>query len=407
MMGHIRQRGGAWELRAYSGTDPVTGRKKYVTRTVRGSRKEAERALAHLIVEVTGGAHAAPDATVTDLVLRWFELAKPELSPSTIRGYERNINNHILPILGKSKVARLKAAEIDHFYAMLRERGGVGGRPLSPASVRQVHAILRRALQQGVKWEWISSNPAALATSPKVRQFKVDPPDPAAVMRLIEAAAAEDLNFACFLIVAATTGARRGELCALRWNSINFEDETLTISGSVVEGVRSELFEKDTKTHGSRKIAIDELTIDALKAHLIRCELSAKECGATLTKYAFVFSPDADGRRPAVPNDVTKEFMRLRDRVGLESVRLHDLRHFAATRLLSAGVSVRTVSGRLGHASASMTLGVYAHFLEVSDREAADALGLLITPLSAKQDEKLSRIANISSAKNRFGSKMR
>jgi integrase len=354
MKGHIRERGDAWEIRVYSGTDTVTGRKKYVTRTVRGSRRDADLALARLIVEVTGGVRVAQDATVSDLVLRWFELARPELSPSTVRGYERNINSHILPTLGRTKLARLKAAEIDHFYAMLRDRGGVGGRPLSPASVRQVHAILRRALQQGVKWEWIASNPAMLATTPKVRQFKVDPPNPEAVMKLIEAASKEDLDFACFLVLAATTGARRGELCALRWRAINFQDETLTIASAVVEGVHSRLFEKDTKTHGSRKIALDEFTMGALRSHMDRCEERAKTCSSTLTQEAFVFSPDPDGRRPAAPNDVTKEFMRLRDRSGLESARLHDFRHFAATRLLSAGVSVRTVSGRLGHASASM-----------------------------------------------------
>jgi integrase len=383
-MGHIRQRGNAWEVRVYAGIDPVTRQKKYVTRTVRGPRKSAERVLAQLIVEVTGGAHAAPDATVADLVLRWFDLAKPELSPSTVRGYERNINNYILPILGRTKVSKLKAAQIDYFYATLRDRGGVGGRPLSPASIHQVHAILRRALQQGVKWEWIASNPAASATTPKVRQFKVEPPDPTAVMKLIDAASREDQGFACFLILAATTGARRGELCALRWSSIDLESETILIAGSVVEGPRSKLFEKDTKTHGSRKIAIDELTVVALRAHHLRCEVQARQCDSLLTEDAFVFSPDPDGRRPIAPNDVTKGFMRLRDRVGLESVRLHDLRHFAATRLLSAGVSVRTVSGRLGHASASMTLGVYAHFLEVSDREAAKALGLMITPAPPK-----------------------
>jgi integrase len=380
MIGHIRQRGKAWELRAYSGADPVTGRKKYVTRTVQGTRKDAERALAHLLVEVTGGAHAALDATVADLVLRWFELAKPELSPSTIRGYERNINNHILPTLGRVKVSRLKAAEIDHFYAVLRARGGVDGRPLSPASVRQVHAILRRALQQGVKWEWISSNPATMASTPKVRPFRVDPPSPEAVMRLINEAAKDDPNFACYLTVAATTGARRGELCGLRWGAIDFDNQTLTIACAVVEGTRSKLYEKDTKTHGSRKIAIDEFTATELTRQHERCEKRAAELGAPLPPDAFVFSPDPTGLRPAVPNDVTKSFMRLRKRVGLDSVRLHDLRHFAATRLLSAGVSVRTVSGRLGHASAAMTLGVYAHFLEVSDRDAADALGSMITP---------------------------
>jgi integrase len=381
-MGHIRQRGTAWEVRVYSGVDPVTGKKKYATRTVRDSRKAAERVLAQLIVEVTGGAHTAPDVSVADLVNRWFELAKPELSPSTVRGYERNINNYILPILGKTKVSKLRAAQIDHFYATLRERGGVGGRPLSPSSIHQVHAILRRALQQGVKWEWIATNPAALATTPRVRQFRVEPPDPNAVMKLINAASRDDLGFACFLTVAATTGARRGELCALRWSSIDIEAATLFITGSIVEGPRSELFEKDTKTHGSRKIALDEFTLAAICAHFLRCKLQAKECYSILTRDSFVFSPDPDGRRPTAPNNVTKEFMRLRNRVGLDSVRLHDLRHFAATRMLSAGVSVRTVSGRLGHANASMTLGVYAHFLEVSDREAAQVLGLMITPSS-------------------------
>jgi hypothetical protein len=84
MRGHIRERGDAWEIRVYSGTDPVTGRKKYVTRTVRGSRREADLALARLVVEVTGGVRVAQDATVSDLVLRWFELARPELSPSTV-----------------------------------------------------------------------------------------------------------------------------------------------------------------------------------------------------------------------------------------------------------------------------------------------------------------------------------
>jgi integrase len=111
-----------------------------------------------------------------------------------------------------------------------------------------------------------------LATTPKVRQYKVDPPNPEAVMKLIEAAEKEDPDFACFLVLAATTGARRGELCALRWSAINFKEETLTIAGAVVEGVHSRLFEKDTKTHGSRRIAIDNFTLATLRSHFVRCE---------------------------------------------------------------------------------------------------------------------------------------
>jgi integrase len=143
--------------------------------------------------------------------------------------------------------------------------------------------ILRRALQQGVKWEWISTNPATMASTPRVRPFRVEPPNPEAVMRLINEAAKEDPDFACLLTVAATTGARRGELCALRWSAIDFDDQSLTIAGAVVEGVRSKLYEKDTKTHGSRKIAIDEFTPSELDQQRERCEKRTAELGVLLS----------------------------------------------------------------------------------------------------------------------------
>lgn len=107
----------------------------------------------------------------------------------------------------------------------------------------------------------------------------------------------------------------------------------------------------------------------------------------TFHQGAYVFSRDPGGARPWAPNDVTKAFIRLRKRVGLDSVRLHDPRHFAATRLLVAGVRVRTVSGRLGHANAATTLGVYAHSVEESDREAARTLGALIAPSTSPHEE--------------------
>jgi integrase len=152
----------------------------------------------------------------------------------------------------------------------------------------------------------------------------------------------------------------------------------MTISRAAIEAAHSEVVIKDTKTHASRRIALDERTADALIQHRIRCQERCRTCGSTLRESAFVFSPDADSGRPWAPNDITKVYIRIRKRVGLDEVRLHDLRHFAATRLLAAGVSVRTVSGRLGHANAATTLGVYAHFVEESDREAAEKLGALL-----------------------------
>jgi hypothetical protein len=143
MKGHLRQRGDAWELRAYAGTDPTTGRQKYVTRTFRGGKRAAEDALARLVIEVSGGGCAAQDATVGDLVRQWLELAKPELSPSTVRGYELQIRTQIVPAIGRVRLARLTTAQLDHFYARLRQSGGQDNKPLAPATARKVHAIVR------------------------------------------------------------------------------------------------------------------------------------------------------------------------------------------------------------------------------------------------------------------------
>jgi integrase len=378
MKGHLRRRGSAWELRAYVGVDPTTNREKYLTRTFRGGKREAEEALAKFTTEVAGGGHAAQDTTLGDLIRQWLDLAAPDLSPYTVRGYERIIRSYITPSLGKTALARLTTAQLDRFYAELRKRGGQNGSPLAPATVRQTHAIVRRALQQGVRWGWLDRNPASLASPPRVRAAQLHPPEPKDVIRLIEAATTSSPDFGCFLHLAATTGARRGEVAALRWRDVDLQSATMTINHAIVEVAHKVLLEKDTKTHAARRIALDPHTAEVLKSQRDRMTARAKACGVDLPVDAFIFSDDAVGSRPWVPNEITKDFIRIRNQLGLADVRLHDFRHFAATRLLGEGVPVRTVSGRLGHANAATTLGVYAHFLEASDRDAANKLGALL-----------------------------
>jgi integrase len=355
--------------------DPTTRRPKYLTRTHQGGKRDAQEALARFVTEVSGGGHRAQDTTVGDLIREWFELASPELSPTTVKGYDWIIKTYILPTLESVPLGKLRTAQLDRLYVKLRDEGGRDGGNLSAATVRQVHAIVRRALQQGVRWGWISSNPAALASPPRVRRTEIEPPDPAAVVKLIETATTDNPDFGCFLYIAATTGARRGEICGLHWDAIDLKNRTIVISRSLVEGAHGVMVEKETKTGSVRRVAMDERGADLLTEQLRRCRRRARRSGQTLSPNAYVFSSDVGGTRPWVPNDVTKDFIRLRNRVGLKNVRLHDLRHYSATRLLAAGVPVRTVSGRLGHANASTTLGVYAHFIAGSDRDAADVIG--------------------------------
>ena len=372
----MRQRSGSWELRVYAGRDAVTGKKRWVSRTVKGGKREAARALAKLSAEVGGHAAAPTSATVGDLLEQWLSFARDDLSPKTVLETRGFMDRNLLPALGDIPLSRLGPHDIDRLYRTLRKQGAQGGAGLAPATVRRIHGILRRALEQGVRWNWIPSNPAAVASPPRVDAPELSPPAPSAVAALFALALERDPDLATFVMLAAATGARRSELVALRWSSIDPDTGTVTVRRGIVLGPDG-LVEKDTKTHGVRRVAIDPTTRRQLESHHRLAGERAALCGVVLDGDDFVFSHEIDGSSSWRPDSTSRAFRRLRERAGCDGVRLHDLRHYVATQLLVAGVDVRTVAGRLGHRNASTTLNVYAHFLAESDQDAANVLGRL------------------------------
>jgi len=372
--GSIRQRGDRrWELRVSVGRDPVTKRYRYVSRSVTGTKKEAHAVLAALVTEVAvgGGQHKGTDATVGELVEQWLELRRDTLSVTTYEAWLGKARFRLIPGLGSLSVRKLTVRDIDAFYRTLRKE------KLSPSTIRQIHNVLAGALDQAVRWGWRVDNPARWATLPPARQAEVRPPAPADVMAAIEGA---DHELGLFVRLSAAAGTRRGEVAALRWPAVNFAARELTISKGLIESRTGGIIEKDTKTHQARRIALDEGTVEALAAWRKECEDRAEACGTTLNPDAYVFSSEVDGSLPWRPYRWTSAWRGLRDKVGIDkSVRLHDLRHFAATRLLDAGVPVKTVSGRLGHARPATTLNIYAHFVPATDRLAADAMGRILS----------------------------
>ena len=368
--GYIRQRGETWQVIVHAGHDPITGKRRNLTGTAR-TKRDAQALRARLLTQVNEGKRPATDATLAQLLARWLEVA--DLAWSTRVTYQGYVDRVILPALGQIPLRRLDTATLDRFYTVLRTRGGVGGTPLAPASVRQVHAIVRRALDQAARWGWIPANPAALASPPRLGPADIRPPTPEEVSRLLQVAYEADPDFAVLLWLAATTGARRGELCALRWSSIQLDAAELLIVRNLI--VRDgQLVEKDTKTHAARRIALSGNSLALLQEHQDRCSQRAQACGVPLAPAAYVFSFDPAGRRPMNPDSVTHRFGRLARQLGLR-VRLHDLRHYAATQLIAGGVDVRTVSGRIGHAGGgATTLKVYTHFQAAADRRAAELL---------------------------------
>ncbi|HYX44901.1 MAG TPA: tyrosine-type recombinase/integrase, partial [Acidimicrobiales bacterium] len=305
MAGSIRQRGKqSWEIRAFAGKDAESGKKRYVARTIRGDRREAEVTLGRLLAEIEDGQHAVRAGTVGDLCERWYSHASPDLSPAVAVEYRRLLDKRILPRWGEVPLRRLRTADLDQWYGELRRSGGPGGKPLSPNTVTRSHAVLRRALAQGVKWGWLTVNPAANASPPRARKQQLDLPDPGDVARLIEAAAKVNPSLPAYFRLAAATGARRGELCALRWKHVDLEKRRLTIARSIVE-VGGQVIEKDTKTHQVRKVSLDEETAAVLAAHRAVCEELAGKCGAKVSATSFLFSHEVDFSQPWRPNYAT------------------------------------------------------------------------------------------------------
>ncbi len=330
---------------------------------------------AALVAEVSAGKVSASGEALGQLLTQWLHHTSEHLSPTTAREYRRLTSTLIEPALGSLPLRRVSTQRLDAFYSSLvRDRG------LSPSSVRQVHAVLRGALGQAVRWGWIPTNPAATASPPKRRLREITPPAMADTRDLLAAADEHDPEFGALLRVLAATGARRGEACGLRWSDVDLDAGTVSIRRSVA-AVAGGIIVKDTKTHAARRIAVDPSTLAVLAEQRRRMEARAAACAVAFDSNGFVFTATGDGSAPLHPDTVSGGFRRLCERAGLPGVRLHDLRHLHATQLLAAGVPVRTVSGRLGHANASTTLNVYAHFLEASDREAATVIGGLLEPL--------------------------
>jgi integrase len=368
------RRPGVWELIVQLPRDPTSGRASQLSRTVRGTKREGQRALAALVAEVSAGKVLSSSMTLGELLARWLDHVDEQLSPTTVREYRRLVTRMIEPDLGKLTLRRVTTQRLDAYYTSLtRERG------LSPTSVRHVHAVLRGALGQAVRWGWIPANAAATASPPKIRRREINPPAINDTRALLQAADEYVPEYGALLRVLAATGARRGEVCGLRWSDIDRSAGTLSIKRSVAS-VGGGTVVKDTKTHSARRIAVDADTLVVLDQQRARMEARASVCRIAFDPDGFVFTGEADGSKPLHPDTITGTFRRICNKAGLTGVRLHDLRHLHATQLLAAGVPVRTVSGRLGHANAATTLNVYAHFLTASDRDAADVMAGLLRP---------------------------
>jgi len=366
---------GVWRLRVYVGRSS-NGNPIQVTKTVRtgGDRpgsgaRTADRALAKMVAEVDGGNRSTGGTTVNKLLDQWLEHCEAVgRSPTTVRKYHEIAERTVRPELGAIRLTKLSARDLDRLYAKLTTKGN------APATVRRVHALIGAALHQAERWDLVDHNVARRAQPPVVRSKRVMAPSVDEVKRMLAIAETSDPILFVMIVLAATTGARRGELCALRWSDVDWRLATLTIDRSVYEVKGGGWAEKDTKTHQGRTIGLDPYTIAILTRHHQQVEALATELDLIVAADGFLLSRSPTGTEPILPSVLTNFTSKVAKRAAVNT-HLHALRHFSATQAIAAGFDPVTVSSRLGHADASITLRVYAHALERRDRELANSLG--------------------------------
>lgn len=354
--------------------DPLTGKRRRIYRTAKTERA-AERLKAKLTTQVADGEAQGPEKrTVADLAAAWLTHIAPNRSPSTMINYRTKVKGYIVPNLGKVRLDRLKAVQLDGLYSTLRKSGGHEGKPLSAQTVRHVHAILHAMLAQGRKWGWVTRNPAEDATAPTPDPVDNDPPSPEQVAVLYHQAVIEDRNLALAIWVCAVAGTRRAEACGLRWSDL--DGNMLAVARSIVVAGKGELRVKSTKTGKPRRVGLDAHTVELFAEHRRLAEERAEVCRVDIDPGGFVLSESPSCADPLHPDVLTKRFQRLAAKLGIDC-HMHSLRHFSVSVALGAGRPVLEVAQRSGHASARMTLDRYGHVMSVGAESAEVISGAL------------------------------
>jgi integrase len=373
MTGHIRERSpGSWEIRYSLGTNPATGKRRTATATVRGSRRDAERELRRLLRTLDTGEHVDPNRiSVREWLATWLDAVRQEVAPKTHERYGEIVNHYLAPALGNLHLAKLAPVHIQAAYNGWATGGRRDGREggLSPRTRRHIHRILSSALARAVEQQLISRNPADAFKKrlPKVERREMGTLTTDQSQCLLSALRHTRVYWP--LLIALATGARRGEILALRWRNVDFDRGTVRVVESL-EQTKAGLRFKAPKSEKARSITLPAFATTELRRLKREQVESLLRVGVRQTAETLLCAR-ADGE-PMQPRSLTHEFTRL---IGgmkdFPRVRFHDLRHSHATQLLLAGVHPKVAQERLGHSTISVTLDLYSHVSATMQEDAA------------------------------------
>ena len=351
---------------------------RYTVRTVDGFKRrdiygETRMEVAERLREALDESHRGSIHSffnLGDFLRSWLaNSVNGSVSPRTFERYEQVVRLHIGPALGRIKLVDLSPLQVQELYRAKLEGG------LSPRSVHYVHVTLHKALDQAVSWGFVSRNVTELVKAPRLKKGEVQPLCVEQVQKLL-GSLATDRDRALFTL-AVTTGLRRGEMLALRWEDVDLEAQVLRIKRSLSEtragtSERGLSFESPKTNKGKRSVALTPYAVS-----LVAKYRKSRDSGERAKPGDLIF-PNPQGA-PIRPRSLTQHFKRISKRAGLPaSTRLHDLRHTAATLLLSKSIHPKIVQEVLGHSTISITLDTYSHVLPNMQKGAVSAMQELI-----------------------------
>jgi len=364
MKGTVTRRGkSSWRLKYDVGVDQ-SGKRLIEYETVRGTRKQAEAELAKRLAELAEGRYIAPTIeTIETYANHWItNIAPAARAPITIERYRTLLRTHIIPSIGSMELQKLDSLAIDRFYGSRRKMG------LAPLTQHHIHSLLGQILRSAVKAKKLVRSPLTdIQTKPKLkRQGKIEVLDEEKLAVLLDHLRGHWLHMP--VLIAASTGMRRGEVLALRWPNVDLEKGTIQVT-EAAEVVGGKQGVKPPKTERSaRTIKLPPALVDQLRHHYKEQLEQRLNLGLGGRPELVCASPLGEMMDL---NWVSEAFVKEVAAAGLKPITFHGLRHTHITLLLKLGVPVHVVSARAGHAKPSITLDTYSHLLGVEDNDAA------------------------------------
>lgn len=392
MKGHIRKRGKKWCVVIEVDRD-VDGKRRQRWHSGYRTKREAEDELARLLNQRREGTYVEPNkTTVGEYLDLWLDTyARPAVATKTYVRYAEICKHHLTPALGHHRLLKLQPMHIEVYYAQALKSGRLDGKGgLSAQTVKHHHRILSEALSRAVKWRILVQNPATAVDPPSPEKKEMRALTTGEIQTLLGSAqeASETLDgeysgrLYIPILLAVTTGLRRGELLALRWKDI--DGTRLAVRRSVerttLEGTK---FKQPKTAKSARSVALPSLVIEALNRHKTEQKKERLLLGRGYQDSDQVIChPDGSLWDP---HSFTAAFRRFASDLDIGHFRFHDLRHSHATQLLTAGVHPKVVSERLGHSSIGITLDTYSHVLPGMQEEAAEKVDQLLRTPATKE----------------------